>query len=916
MSDLQEELRAAFREEYREHVDGIRTVLAAAEGAGGQDSGAGVEEAFRRAHSLKAAARVCDLEPLAVVGARLESLFSLMRREKMPWNAELIAVVRTAADLIESWAQAWESGQALPDTTPVVAVVEKLLAPGKQTAETAAPKAPALPAPTPKQTPSQPAGQLPQLEGLDAEVLAAFQVEHREHLEGIRALLAVIETTGGEPAQIDEAFRRAHSLKGAARIAGLRQAEAVAHRLETLFARAREGTLRLTPEMVQVIQRGLNYIEDSAVCLLQLRPIPDPADELTAIDAVLGEGRPARSDPEQSVAAPPTSHTAHRTPHAAFAEEAVRVSTEDLDRLLETAEQVLTEGLSQDQSVRELALLQEDTDALLREWETVGTALGAIQLLAGTPEQARANRLLHQIGEKVRGLARRVRQTHRQHRQSSWALRVLARQLRHDVRQARTVPAEGVFQGFRKMMRDLAQSVGKEVEFRVTGLEVKADRLVLQALKDPLMHVLRNAICHGIEPPEERIRRGKDAVGQVSLLLEVVGNRLHLVVEDDGWGIDPRTVAAEAVRRQILTETEVATTDPEEMIRLIFRPGFSTTRMVTDLSGRGMGLSVVQEAATRLQGEVQLAARTRKAERGMKGEDTAAIPSAEGTRVAIVVPLSVSAQRLLLVACRGQTLALPIHGVEGLHRVRPQEIETVTGQPVVLLGGKPVPVRKLADLLDLAGDEEAGRDFFPMVVVRAGSRRLAVIVESLLGERDALLKDLGPAGKGDRWAGGILLEDGSVCLVLNPASLFRGARPTTHTAAPAAEARPRRVEKKTPTILVVDDSLTTRTLEKSILEAHGYRVRLALDGLEALTQMRSDLPDLVITDVQMPRLDGFGLLEQMKKDPRLARLPVIVVTSLEKREDQERGLALGADAYIVKRKFDHEELLQTVRQIL
>ena len=425
---------------------------------------------------------------------------------------------------------------------------------------------------------------------------------------------------------------------------------------------------------------------------------------------------------------------------------------------------------------------------------------------------------------------------------------------------------------------------------------MQADRLVLQALKDPLMHALRNAVCHGIEPPDDRRRLGKDAVGRVSLGLEVHGNRLHVVVEDDGRGIDSRAVAAQAVRQRLLTEAEAAAAGPEELNRLVFRPGFSTASKITELAGRGMGLSVVHEAVTRLQGGVEL------------------IGLAGGTRLRITVPLSVTAQRLLLVSSGGQSFAVPAHGVERLCRVRPNDVELVGGRPMLLLESEPTRLQPLTRLLGLADEEP--RDPMPVVVVRSGPRRMAVSVGELLGVRDSLIKDLGsPAYRDDRWAGGILLEDGSVCLVLNPASLFDPARPAGVTVSAAAPP-PRPAATKTRTILVVDDSLTTRTLEKSILEAHGYRVVLALDGMEALARMRDSLPDLVISDVQMPRLDGFGLLEQIKKDPRLARVPVIIVTSLEKREDQERGLALGADAYVVKRKFDHEELLHTVQQIL
>ena len=712
MSDnFHEELLAAFREEYREHLHAIRGALASEEA-----DGADLEEAFRRAHSLKAAARVCDLAPLAELGQRLETLFSRARQGTLPRTAEMVTITRQVVDAIENWAQAWESGQSLPDTAPVQDAVDGLLKSAVLRTDSAERHAESEEmsrrTATDRPRPAQPSSPAAPVEGLDAELMAAFQVEHREHLEGIRSLLTQIEEQGGGAGQVDEAFRRAHSLKGAARIAGLRSAETVAHRLETLFAQARAGSLRLTPDMLQAIQRGLNFIEDAAICLTQQRPPPDPSGELTAIDAALGASPPEKDEGgtlTDEDGGPDVSSSVIAHP-SFFSQDAVRVSADHLDRLLQTAEQLLTEGLNQDRALRELDVLQRDAAELLRDWETAGTALDLQRQAAGAPAQARVGRLLHQVGAQVRALARQARQTHRQHRQSSWTLRVLGRQLQHDVRQARTVPAESVFHPFRKMMRDLAQSEGKEIDFRLTGLEIKADRLVLQALKDPLMHVLRNAVCHGIEAPAERAAKGLKPVGQVALQLEVIGNHLHIAVEDDGRGIDPRKIAEEAVRRHVLTDAEIAATDPEELVRLVFRPGFSTARVITDLAGRGMGLSVVQEAVARLQGVVNLSSRS------------------AGTRVAIVVPLSVSAQRLLLVSSRGQTVAIPAHGIEQLYQVKPQEIETVAGQPVLLLGGEPVPLWTLAQLLGIDGADERRPDLLPLVVVRSGSRRLAVVV--------------------------------------------------------------------------------------------------------------------------------------------------------------------------------------------
>jgi two-component system chemotaxis sensor kinase CheA len=413
------------------------------------------------------------------------------------------------------------------------------------------------------------------------------------------------------------------------------------------------------------------------------------------------------------------------------------------------------------------------------------------------------------------------------------------------------------------------------------------------------MHVLRNAISHGIETPQERAAKGKSPVGLVTLRLDTQGQRLTISIQDDGRGVDLSRVVEVAVRQRILSETDAALRTPEELARILFRAGFSTSRSVTDLSGRGMGLSVVQEAVRRLQGEVEL-----------RPADGC------GTAIHLSVPLSISTHRLLLVSCAGASFAIPVHGIERLHRIRLHSVKTIEGKPIIVCDGQPTPLFSMYQLLNLEqATTSAQPDVLWVMVLHSGSRRAAVAVDAFLRETEAVIQDLGPAAASDGIvSGGVLLEDGAVAFVLNLEELL--ATPV-HRELPSilrpSEPAP---EQKPATILVVDDSMTTRTLEKSILEAHGYRVRVAVDGMEALDRLRVEKADLVIADIQMPRLDGFGLLEAMKKDPNLNRIPVIVVTSLERAEDQERGLSLGADAYIVKRKFDQGELLATIRQIL
>jgi two-component system chemotaxis sensor kinase CheA len=876
LNDLRAKLLAAFHVEHKEYLDGIRAGLVKIEKPGDTVAAADVEEIFRLAHSLKAAARVCDFHTVEAIGQRLETLFAQVRKGTRRPSHQVCEGIRTVLNALEGWALAQAEGRDLPEPGSALVALDKLLGTGGP------------------ETTDRPAA----TDALTPKLLAAFQVEHKEHLEGIRSMLAAIDrgATVTSP-EVDEAFRRAHSLKGAARLAELRPIETLAHRLETLFARVREGALQLDHPVQRAIHLGLDTIEDAAASLLEKRNPPEPGAALGAIERILASGA---ATPEPLAESPvPQEATVGMTPRFQPVE-TVRVSAENLDRLLRSTGQLLAENLRQNLVARELAGLSRQLADMEKEWEAVrNTAGAALRQLAAMPGLARVARTMSRVEHQVRDLARTARAVRLLHQRSAWSLGLLAGQVQQDVRRVRMVTAESVFQGFRKMMRDLARDEGKELDFRVSGLEVEADRMVLQALKDPLMHILCNAVGHGLETPEERQSSGKNTIGHVTLHLETMGNRLRIVVEDDGRGIDAGQVAEAAVRRGFLSEAEAATAAPDELIRLIFEPGFSTSRLVTGLAGRGMGLSVVHEAVARLQGEVEFQR-----------------PARAGTRLVLSVPLSVSTQRLLFLACHGQTFALPLHAIERLLRIRLESVEVVEGRPMLVVEGQPIPLLPLAHLLQMPQAEAQATDhYLPVVILRLGVRRVAVAVDAFLAERDSLIKDLDPpASLIGTLDGGILLEDGSVALVLNPAELLNRVKPADKAPllTPVSAVAP----KQAATVLVVDDSLTTRTLEKSLLEAHGYDVRIAMDGVEALSQLRVELPDLVITDIQMPRMDGFKLLEAMKQDQRLAQVPVIVVTSMEKREDQERGLALGADAYIVKRKFDHRELLDVIRQIL
>jgi two-component system, chemotaxis family, sensor kinase CheA len=723
-----------------------------------------------------------------------------------------------------------------------------------------------------------------------------FQGEHAEHLEHIRSILALFEKTAGSQsgAELDEAFRRAHSLKGAARAVDLEAVEGLASGLETLFSRVREGTLALDQRATRVIHQVMDASEECVGAFRENRIPGEPAAALRAIAELLGH----RPSAEQEVVDSQTKAAENVASVPAVVSQPVemaRLPAENLDRLVRSTGQILSDSLRQSGVSAELDVLDHQMGEVAAECARFRkTASATVWRLASQPEYTAVVRHIGFIEQNVRSLAARSKSARLLQQRGAWNMLRSAEQLQRDVWSARMAPAEDLFEGFRKMVRDLAREENKEIDFRPSGSGVRADRIVLQALKDPVMHLLRNAISHGIETPAERARSGKPPVASLILRLDSQRGRLILEVEDDGRGVDLKKVD------QVLSQVEPGAHSLEELEQAIFRPGFSTSSTVNHLSGRGMGLSVVYETVHRLQGDVNLRPK-----------------GSPGASFRLSVPLSVSTSHLLLLRTAGQTFGIPTHGIERLYRIGLERVETQEGKPVVNLEGHAVPLYGLAHLLKI-GDASAALpgEMLPVMVLKAGARRFAVWVDEFLMERDAMIQDLGmPCPATGNISGGALLREGTVFIVLNPAGLAASCIPSAAAPAPRAMLEAP-VQAAAHGILVVDDSITSRSLERSILEAHGYRVRVAVDGREALDLLRIEKADLIITDIQMPRLDGFGLVAALKADPGLKGIPVIIVSSLEKAEDQERGLLLGADAYVVKRKFDQTELLDAIRQMI
>jgi two-component system chemotaxis sensor kinase CheA len=591
------------------------------------------------------------------------------------------------------------------------------------------------------------------------------------------------------------------------------------------------------------------------------------------------------------------------SPEPVGASPTVRIAADKLDDLLARSGELLVVRRRVQSRTDDLTELQNFVNRWKAEWRSAEKALGRTWAEAKRGAEApigaaalsrRTARALGRVGDNVRQLEKDLERLAAVLRGDARALDQAAGALDEEVRRVRMIPFADACQGLDRVVHDLAEAGGKAVDLVIQGGNVELDRSVLEGLKDPLRHLVRNAVDHGAEPAEERRKAGKPPRVTVTVAAVLRGAQVEVVVADDGRGLD-----LEALRQQLRKKNLPEPADDRELARLIFLPGMTTTRLITDVSGRGVGLDVVKSRVEALHGTVDLS-----------------FTAGHGTRFALAVPLTLTTLRALLVAAGGQTFAFVGTNVQKLVRADPAALRSVEGREMLALGGAPLPVASLTDTLGLPPREAAPRRKVPAVVVAAGDRRMAFVVDEFLAEQEIVVKGLGSRLRRVRhFSGATILPSGQIALVLNAADLIRRAlgRPT---ARPLGEALAPKVAPAKKRILIAEDSVTTRALEKSILEAAGYDVTAAADGADAWQLLQERGADLLVSDVEMPRLDGFGLAETVRGSSRFRELPVVLVTARATESDKARGLAAGANAYLVKSAFDQRALLETIAQLL
>ncbi len=706
-----------------------------------------------------------------------------------------------------------------------------------------------------------------------------FRAESAEHLQRLDEVLLQLEQTPAEQALLEEAFREAHSMKGAARMLGLSSIQVLAHKLEDGLNLARHGVSALNREAVSVMLRQIAEIGDLVKLAVQ-----EGATAPAAAGVPLAQPRVAQAVAvAPAVAVPSAVFEAAPEPSLALVPlqiESVRVDTRRLDELMTHSGELV---VTRTRVLRRLS----DIDDLL-------------------DEVARAAQAPHADLPASLGLIEdSLRRVRRAHAEDGARLEALSGALDSAVRQIRLLPLSNLLKLYARMVRELAQEQDKEVELLIEGEETQADKRILEEMKDPLMHLLRNAIDHGIEPPAERLACGKPARGRISIKASQKADSVVIEVSDDGRGLDAQAIRNAAAKRALLSQEALAAMSTEQLQALILLPGLSTKAFVTDVSGRGVGMDVVHANVERLKGSLSIAS-----------------TAGQGSAFVIRLPVTLATLRVLLVEVNGLCYGLPADAVIVSRSIAPSGVFALEGRNAVLHRGTPLAVAPLADLLELssAGPHEAVAEpatdgLRPCVFMQAGGESFGVFIDALLDEQEVVLKPQCPLLHGLRNVlGATLLSSGDICMVLKPhdllASLARAGAP------PVAPRRAGTSAQRKKLILLAEDSITTRAQEIRILEGAGYEVVAAIDGQDAYAKLAARQFDALVSDINMPRMDGLELAKRVRAISQYAHLPIILVTSLATDEDKRRGLEIGANAYITKPEFDQSILLDCLERLV
>ncbi len=754
-------------------------------------------------------------------------------------------------------------------------------------------------------------------------MLELFRLEAESQTAVLSAGVLAIEELERSPETVESMMRAAHSLKGAARIVGLDPAVRVAHALEDVFVGAGNGTFRVKPEHADRILAGIDFLSAIAKSDDALSPAsewPSRAERLVddlgtmvadqaAVQTQVPAPEPAKTPPgmpggtsaADAVAAPATAAKPADTPAPATrpaeqADRVVRVSADSLTRLVGLAGESLVETRQLRPFVDSLLQLRASEVDICDAIAALDEKLKAGDIAVPGTITAMLTTIRERSDAALAALTRHVEDF------ESFARRNedLSNRLHHEVIVSRMRPLADGIRGFPRLVRDVARTLGKQVRFEVRGEQTGVDRDILDKLEAPLSHLIRNSLDHGIELPADRETAGKPPAGTIRLEARHRAGMLQITLTDDGRGIDVEHLRAKAVARGLVARQVADQLTELELLEFLFLPGFSTKDQVTEISGRGVGLDVVQSMVKNVGGSVRVATQTGRQ-----------------TTFTLQLPITMSVIRALLVQIGGEPYAFPLTRIDQILFCPAASIRTVEGRQYFDRDGVSIGLVMAAQILETTGQPPA--DPMPVVVISDRGQQFGMIVDSFLGERDLEVRPLDPRlGKVPDVNSASLLENGDPVLIVDVEDLVRSidnvlmgrrlSRVEFERMAEQARQRKR--------ILVVDDSITVRELERQLLQARGFTVDVAVDGMDGWNAIRGTHYDLVVTDVDMPRMDGIGLVSLIKADPARRETPVVIVSYKDREEDRLRGLDAGANRYLTKSSFHDETFVDTIIDLI
>lgn len=790
-------------------------------------------------------------------------------------------------------------------------------------------------------------------------LLATFREEADEILTGISQGLIELEKSDSQPASdlVEQIFRKTHSLKGAARAVDLRDIESVCQNAETIFSLIKRGGLTPDPELYDILHSSIAAIyailsgeQDAglraAEIVLTLRNLANQPPENMVSDGkgTIPAGVPEfpplsvgvldkdSSDSEIPVKGGSVISSLYQAETDAnlipeeksvFATQAgaaplsgqvkgsgtVRISAHKLDRLISGSDDLLSTRLFITHRMRELEGMMSNFS--LWRWnhsQIEGDVNQIRELTFGNKSSSLPPDILQPLEHLVEfmkfdrefvttlqhDLSVHIRETE----VDRAALESSTNEISDLIHDAVLVPASTILSSFSKFVRDYSRSAGKKAELVIEGEEIEMDRRILESIKTPLMHLIHNSIDHGIEYPDIRVAMGKPEQGTLQIrILTHSGSKIAIEVSDDGAGIDRALIRKAAVEKGVISEKQEQNITDDEAIWLIFRSGLSTNSQVTDLSGRGLGLAIVDDTVTRLGGELRVASEP-----------------CIGTNIAIILPVRLATLRGLVVRSGSQTYVFPIQQVRKVVRMDPDQISLQGSRIGTRIDGEIVRVFRLTEILDVpeTGLWTGSVSPVPLVILEYAGRQIACMVDEVIRVQEIVVRPLGSLLRSvRRITGAVILGDGSVAMVLDPLEIILGSFSAGYRVSRSSTVEP--LDKQ---ILVVDDSATSRALLRRTLEISGYQVHTAHDGMDAFSKLRDHDFDMIVSDVDMPRMNGYTLTEKIRSDERFSHIPVLLVTSLDSNQDREFGKMVGANAYIVKSQFEKSFFIKTIHALL